>query len=466
MFMMNAQENWSAAYNQLELQLDRASFDTWLRGAVFLRIEDERFVIGVRNDYAREMLQHRLYRNVRRVLSDVCGQPVELVFEIHKPAPIIASPNEQEEMPLFRLLAQQDTSKPAPPLHEQIVRPERQALSENDLNPRYTFGRYICGTENQMVLAAAEAVANYPGSAYNPLFIYGGVGLGKTHLLHSIAHHCREKRMRAVYIPAEVFTNDLIDAIRQKTTAMFREKYRTADVLLVDDIQFLIGKESTQEEFFHTFNALYTFNKQIVIASDRKPEAIETLESRLKSRFEGGLLIEVQPPDFETRIAIVQQWAQERGIEMSRANAELIAENGRTNVRMMEGYFNHIAATMQLARGKMSEAVVADKINSFERPRTAVSVAQVLAAVSDYYSVSVESLLSDRRDMPLAQQRHIAMYLAVELTTLKKSTIADEFRRAHNSPDYAMKKVHDMLKTDPGVGIALSAIRETLTKQA
>lgn len=238
---MNPQEQWSIAYNQLEIQLDRASFDTWLRGA---DIPDDQSVyrIGVRNPYARDMLQHRLYRDVRRVLTDVVGEWADVAFEVYKPS---VEPAASEELPLFRLLSQQTESAPAP--HQQITRPQRPELPESELNPRMVFERFVANSANRMTYEAALAVAEHPATHYNPFLIYGGVGLGKTHLLQSIAHTCRARGLRAIYIPSEAFTNDLVDAIRQRTTAMFREKYRSADVLVVDDIQFISGKESTHK---------------------------------------------------------------------------------------------------------------------------------------------------------------------------------------------------------------------------
>ena len=233
------------------------------------------------------------------------ARPVELRFEVNKPQP--KAPNAGDDMPLFRLLAERESATPTPsqaanvPLHQKVGRPQRPTLPESELNPRFVFERFIVNGSNQITYEAARAVAEQPAHAYNPLLIYGGVGLGKTHLLQAIAHVCRAKRLNIIYVSSEAFTNDLVDSIRHKTTAMFRDKYRSADVLLVDDIQFIAGKDSTQEEFFHTFNALYTFNKQIVLASDRHPRELKTLEDRLRSRFEGGLASDVQPLDFESR---------------------------------------------------------------------------------------------------------------------------------------------------------------------
>lgn len=318
---MTPQDAWNAAYNQLELQLDRASFDTWLRQSVFLRVENDVYIIGVHNSYAQDMLQHRLYRNVRRVLSDVLGTMTELRFEVFKKEKVGNNKSDfsqSDAPPLFKFLERQQSLPDLPETSEtqhsnnygysQRMQPE---LPDNDLNPRFTFERFMVNKSNQVVYEAALAVAECPATNYNPFLVYGGVGLGKTHLLQAIANICQQRGFRTLYIPSEIFTNDLVTAIRNRTTAMFRDKYRMVDVLLVDDIQFIGGKESTQEEFFHTFNALVNFNKQIVIASDRHPREMKTLENRLRSRFQGGLVADIQPPEFETRVAIMQMWAQD-----------------------------------------------------------------------------------------------------------------------------------------------------------
>jgi chromosomal replication initiator protein len=453
--VVDAQTLWDSAYHQLELQLDRASFETWLRGACLLGVEGDEFIIGVRNEYAREMLRHRLYRNVRRVLSDVCGKAVELRFELHKAGEKVHNPDDLSDMPLFRMMAQTqepepETSKPSAPLYQQISRPERSALHDQDLNPRHTFERYICGSENQMVWSAAQAVAEHPDGAYNPFFIHGGVGLGKTHLLQSIAHRCRARGLRAIYIPSEIFINDLIDAIRQKTTAMFREKYRGADVLLVDDIQFIAGKESSQEEFFHTFNALYTFNKQIVLASDRPPRDLQTLEARLRSRFEGGLVIDIQPPSLETRTAILQSWAQERGLPMNSRDCEMIARKAQTNVRELEGIFNQMVATMRLTGSHLTQTLADDALETYQRPRHHVTLRQVLEQVAFAHGLTVDELVGPKRNARINQARQIAMYLAREFTTLSLPQLGDAFGgRKHSTVLHSCAKtVEDMGSND------------------
>lgn len=460
---VNPQDAWNAAFHQLEMQLDRGSFETWLRGAELVEVQDSTFVIGVRNMYARDMLEHRLYRNVRRVLSDVYGKSVELRFQVSKTAEKPAG-QQDEEMPLFRMLAQQDAAekdKPSTPLHELVARPQRPDLPESELNPRFTFGRFVAGNENATIFAAAQAVAER--QAYNPFFIYGGVGLGKTHLMQAIAHACKARNLRVIYIPSEVFTNDLVDSIRQRTQAMFRDKYRSADVLLVDDIQFISGKESTQEEFFHTFNTLYTFNKQIVLASDRHPRELATLEARLRSRFEGGLVMDIQPPSFETRLAILNNWACERNLLLPRHVAEMIAGRAKLNVRELEGVFNQVVATAHLTHQPLSAGIAEDVLGGFSRPRERVTLAQVLDLTARHHGLSIEELTGKRRTGAINQARQIAMYLAREFTSASLPQIGDAFGgRTHSTVLHSCNKVAEDMERDPQIRTTLNDIRARL----
>jgi chromosomal replication initiator protein len=460
---MNPQDAWNAAYSQLEIQLDRASFETWLRGAVLLGVEDSTFVIGARNSYARDMLQHRLYRNVRRILSDCYGQQVELRFEIHKPAP--RHEDAEAEMPLFRLLAQQPSEEVAAPLHRHVSRPARAPLPDCELNPRFTFERYIVSSANRMTFEAACAVAERPASLYNPLLIYGGVGLGKTHLLQAIAHECQARGLRTIYIPSEVFTNDLVDAIRNRTTAMFRDRYRSLDVLLVDDIQFIAGKESTQEEFFHTFNALYTFNKQVVLASDRHPRALDILEDRLRSRFAGGLVMDLQPPELETRLAILRMWAEERDLRLSPEVLAMIAQRTKANIREMEGVFNKVVASSQVFHRALTVEATEGLLNGYKPPRQAVTLAQVLEATASYHGLTVEALAGTRRTQRLNEARQIAMYLAREMTTASLPQIGEAFGgRAHSTVLHSCNKVAEEIAVNERLRRDVQAIRERLMR--
>jgi chromosomal replication initiator protein len=463
---VNPNDAWNAAYTQLEMQLDRPSFDTWLRGAELLSCEGDVFVIGVRNGYARDMLQHRLYRNVRRVISDIYGQSVELRFEVQKPEDTPASAEaEGEQMPLFRLLARQTPEQAPVPLHQQVARPQRPDLPDSELNPRYTFDRFVIGNENPMVYPAALAVAENPGMAYNPFMIYGGVGLGKTHLLQAIAHECRAKHLRVIYISSEAFTNDLIDSIRHRTTAMFREKYRSADVLLVDDIQFIAGKENTQEEFFHTFNALHMFNKQIILAADRHPSQLDGVVDRLRSRFASGLVTDIQAPGFETRIAILRQWAAERGLYVPEPVCEMLASRARTHIRELESVFNQVVASSQLSGQPLNVERVEMVLDGFRRPRNYVTVAQVLDLTARHHGLSTEDLIGPRRNGPVNRARQIAMYLAREVTTASLPQIGEAFGgRKHSTVLHSCSKVAEDIASDDLLRGVIASLREELVR--
>lgn len=462
---MNPQDAWRIAYNQLELQLDRASFDTWLRGTIFIDADTNgNFRIGVHNAYARDMLEFRLYREIRRVLGDVLGTTVQVQFELVHAEPVTA---QNDELPLFKLMNRQPTpeAETSAPLHPHVARPQRPDLPECELNPRLIFDRFVANNANRITLEAAFAVAENPGNLYNPFLIYGGVGLGKTHLLQSIAHACRAQGQRVIYIPSEVFTNDLIDAIRQRTTAMFREKYRSVDVLLVDDIQFIAGKESTQEEFFHTFNALNVYNKQVVLASDRHPSELHTLEDRLRSRFEGGLVMDLQPPEFETRLAILKMWAQERGIHLPPAAAEMLADRARTNIRELEGVFNQMVAAAQLSRRPLTVDAAESALVGYRRPRHhSLSLSRVLEATAAYYKVSAADLIGPRRTARLNQARQVAMYLAREVTLSSLPQIGEAFGgRTHSTVLHSCNKLAAELETSELLQRDVQAIQSVLT---
>ncbi|OGO41149.1 MAG: chromosomal replication initiator protein DnaA, partial [Chloroflexi bacterium RBG_16_57_9] len=310
---------WQATLGDLQLQLTKATFDTWLKPTYPVSHEDGTFVIATRTVYVKDWLENRMMSQIKRALSNVIGRSVEIKFTVRP----MQTPHPE---PIGLLLDMPIPAETDPP--------------RSKLQKQYTFDTFVVGESNQLAHAAARAVADVPAIRYNPLFVYGGVGLGKTHLMHAIGHATMNHGREVLYVSSEEFTNDLVQSIRVHNTADFRFKYRAVDLLLVDDIQFIAGKESTQEEFFHTFNTLHSTGKQIVLTSDRPPKAINTLERRLCSRFEGGLIVDIQPPNLETRMAILQAKADEHGWDVHFNVLQLVAQKFHGNIRELEGGFN------------------------------------------------------------------------------------------------------------------------------
>src|SRR6185503_16486245 len=290
---MNAEQTWQSVLGQLQMEMPRASFDTWVRDTKPVSYQDGMLTVGVRNAYARDWLENRLATTVNRLLFGITSSTVDVKFIVNG------------------VEADQVSDEPPPLPGKQVPSvASEQPVRSLSINPRYVFDTYVVGSGNRLAHAACLAVAEKPARAYNPLFVYGGVGLGKTHLLHAIGNACLQRGLNILYVSSEEFTNDMIGSIRTHTNQAFREKYRSADVLLVDDIQFIAGKESTQEEFFHTFNTLHGQDKEVILSSDRPPKSLVTLDERLRSRFEWGLIVDIQPPDLETRLAILRSKAE------------------------------------------------------------------------------------------------------------------------------------------------------------
>lgn len=434
---------WKAALGELEMQMTRATFTTWLQGTRALSCADNEFVIGVRNDFAKDWLENRLLDLIIRTLSGVVGQRVRVRFvvwsdEIIAPTTSMASTNGRVEL------------IPAePPKNINGSRPSGNG-EETTLNRRYTFSTFVVGPNNRLVHAAALSVSENPGQTYNPLFIYGGVGLGKTHLLHAIGHRCYQDGYRVRYISAEAFTNDLVMAIRTKQTPEFRERYRTLDVLLIDDIQFIAGKEATQDEFFHTFNDLHSHGKQVVISSDRPPKALATLEDRLLSRFEWGLTTDIQPPDEETRQAILLAKADELGYPIPAYVIEFIAHQVRQNIRELEGALNKVVAYAQLTGEPIDQQLVNRALADTLRRAERVSVDQIIEIVCRYYGVSTDALSSSSRKSTISMPRQVAMFLARTETEASLPQIGAQLgNRDHTTILHGYEKVAALVETDP-----------------
>jgi chromosomal replication initiator protein len=467
--MLSPDTAWKAALGELEMQMTRATFTTWLQGTRALSCADGEFVIGVRNDFAKDWLENRLYDLIARTLSSVVGQRVRVRFvvwsdEIIAPKTAMTNGNGRADLvPAAPREPQRNGNGNG--YNGQTAREE--GASENSLNRRYTFSTFVVGPNNRMAHAAALSVAENPGQTYNPLFIYGGVGLGKTHLLHAIGHRCHQDGYRVRYISAETFTNDLVMAIRTKQTPEFRERYRTVDVLLIDDIQFIAGKEGTQDEFFHTFNDLHSHGKQVIISSDRPPKALATLEERLLSRFEWGLTVDIQAPEEETRRAILLAKADELGYAVPDYVIEFIAHQVRQNIRELEGALNKVVAYAQLTGGPIDQALVNRALADTLRRADRIGVEQVIDTVCRYYSVTPEALSSSSRKSTIAYPRQVAMYLARTETEASLPQIGVMLgNRDHTTVLHGYEKISGLVEIDPQLRRDVLEIKAMLYERA
>ena len=452
-FQTSAQA-WEAVLSSLELQVSRPIFRTWLKDTVGLSLEDNRIVVGTPSAFVAEWLEKRMSSLIESALSQVMGQRTEARFQIltEQPAPAHARP------------ASAHSPEPSAPLPAND-RPLANTNGRSRLNQKYTLSSFVVGASNQLAYAAALAVSSRPGEAYNPLFLYAGVGLGKTHLLQAIGHAYATKGMSYLYVSSEQFTNDFVTSIQAKRTREFREKYHSADVLLVDDIQFLRGREATQEGFFHTFNDLHNTNRQIVIASDRPSSALVPLEDRLRSRFEWGLSADIQTPDQETRIAILQAKAGSQGANIPQEVHELIAENFPANIRELEGALNRVCAYADFT-GRTPDLALAHEALGSLLPQSSTSIPTpetVLASVCTFYSVTNDALCSRRRDSSISKARQVAIYLLREVSQKNLREIGSLLgHRNHATIRYAWMKISEARETDTVLKADLSAILDSI----
>lgn len=444
---MTPETAWKATLGELELQMTKATFNTWLKDARLLAKEDDEFVIGVRNDYAKDWLENRLHDTILRTLTAIYRQPIKIRFVVWSDELIAPAP----EM-LKRSSPNSSKSKVKKAGRPQTAVSHPTATAEGydgTLNQRFTFSAFVVGSSNRLAHAAALSVAENPGQTYNPLFIYGGVGLGKTHLMHAIGQKCESDGKIVTYISSETFTNDLVQSIRNKTMSEFRERYRTPDVLMIDDIQFIAGKESTQEELFHTFNELHSAGKQVVISSDRQPKAMITLEERLQSRFEWGLMADIQLPDIEMRKAILQSKADDLSVFVPDNVTEFIAHRVRKNIRELEGALNKVMAYAQLTGQSVDMDIVNMALSDLVDHRDKVTVDQVVAAVCRHYKVSEDAISSSSRSRAVSYPRQVAMYLARTETDASLPQIGARLgNRDHTTILYGYEKISKEVERD------------------
>ncbi|MEL7591988.1 MAG: chromosomal replication initiator protein DnaA [Anaerolineaceae bacterium] len=442
---MDYQNAWSAAVGQLQMDMSLASFDTWVKPAELVGYKDGQFTIGVPNAYACDWLKSRLTTTVIRILTGLMETPQEVEFIVwHKDY----QEPPQREIGMDSLLLN--------------ARPELEAAIPS-VNHRYCFDNFVVGSSNRLAHAACLAVAENPAQAYNPLFLYGGVGLGKTHLLHAIGNYARDHGQQVLYVSSEEFTNDLINAIRTHNTQAFRDRYRRIDVLLVDDIQFIAGKESTQEEFFHTFNTLHGQDKQIVMSSDRPPKAMNTLEERLRSRFEWGLTADIQPPDIETRIAILRARAERSRHKVPPVIIEMIARQFQSNIRELEGALTRVTAYADLRGKPLTEELVNIALTDLLPQRNSFEPAHVVDVVAASFGITPEKLLGRDRSRAAALPRQVVMYLLRQEANVSLPQIGEAMGgRDHTTVMYACEKVADMIERDDRLRRQVLQIRERL----
>lgn len=426
-------EIWQQVLSVIQTKLSKPSFDTWFKATKASFLSDDVAVVTAPTTFAAEWLESRYTKLVASTLSEYIGRPVDVKFAIEE---------------------QRGAEPPAPSPQAPAV---RQTHTEETvmhmLNPKYTFDTFVIGAGNRFAHAASLAVAEAPAKAYNPFFLYGGVGLGKTHLMHAIGHYILEHNphMKVLYLSSEKFTNEFINAIRDNRGESFRNKYRNIDVLLIDDIQFLAGKEGTQEEFFHTFNALHEEHKQIVISSDRPPKEIPTLEERLRSRFEWGLITDIQPPDLETRIAILRKKAKAENLDIPNEAMMYIANMIDSNIRELEGALIRVVAYSSLTNQDISSHLAAEALKDIlpSGRNRVITIQDIQQRVGEYYGLKLEDFKARKRTKAVAFPRQIAMYLSRELTDYSLPKIGDNFGgRDHTTVIHAHEKITQQLKVD------------------
>ena len=518
---MNARQIWQTAIERLQAKVPPAVFTTWFQGTAAHSFQKSVFVVGVPTTFAKAHLEGRFIDLIRSILVDVTGGPVEVRFVVAKepfdqvedsvpadaPTPVkrisknrsaplqrpktsdtwpalsgtpsLVSSTAPGSPPAAHLSSAEDEFRVESLSGEQVTdeHGEYRGSSKNTqlglplageglLNKRYTFNTFIVGKSNEFAHAVSIRVSKDPGRVYNPLFFYGGVGLGKTHLLHAIGHVGESSGLNVLYVTSEKFTNEIINAIRFQKTEEFRTKYRQIDVLLVDDIQFIAGKESTEEEFFHTFNTLHNANKQIVVTSDRPPKAIHSLQDRLRSRFEWGLLADVQPPEYEHRVAILRSKAESLRFAIPTAVIEYIARPDCGSVRELEGALNRVIAYAMLHDAPLSVNLASqalEHIYNNTKPSSTLTIAEVLASICRYYNVDLERLKGKERDREIVWPRQVAMYVMREETSASLFQIGMELGgRDHTTIMHGWEKVHSEVANNDRVRREIAAVLESL----
>ena len=448
---------WQAVLGELEVTLSEGNFVTWFKNTQLLELSDEKIVIGVNNPFIKQQLEKKYGTLITETLSKqgIPCQVIEYKMVSANPKKISSTSETVETV----------KSEPAQTVS---VFSKNESSSRNyrqSLNDRYTFDSFVVGDGNDLAFAACQSIAQKPGTKYNPLYLYGGVGIGKTHLIQAVGNAIRHKHPDAniLYIATEQFVQEFVQALRNRTTAAFANYYRSADVLIVDDVQFIAGKDKMQEEFFHTFNTLHQANKQIILSSDKPPREIDSLEDRLKSRFAGGMSIDMQIPDFETRCAIIQTKAVGHGNELDHEVVEYLAANIQTNIRELEGALNQLLAYCEM-RGLEPNITIASSLLNVQKTRPKhLSAKQIIEKTAKHFQIPVEELTGPKRDKDIVVPRQVAMYMLRNELNLSFPKIAKELgRKDHTTAIHSVEKINQEVRNDANLRMAISEIKEHL----
>lgn len=453
---MDSKQLWEAVLGELELNLSKANFTTWFKNTFILQINDNEITVAVPNAFTKAWLEKKYHKFITDALKNVSEKTYSKVN-------YVVETKEKQNFSVFN-------NEHADLKAENLITNNNQQPSINNkfgLNTRYTFDNFVVGKGNELAHAACLAVAKKPGEVYNPLFIYGGVGLGKTHLMQAVGNYIlnENKNKKVLYVTSEKFTNDFIQLVQQGEAKKFKEKYRSIDVLLIDDIQFLAGKEQTQEEFFHTFNTLHQENKQIIISSDRPPKAIPALEQRLISRFEWGMIVDVNAPDLETRIAIIGAKMKEKNFSLSDEIIKIIATSVQNNVRELEGILNKIIAFHQLNNTPPTEESVKNIISSLSSniKKSHITPKKLIQTVANYFDIEIEDLIGNSRKKELVVPRQIVMFLMREELNASYPNIGQELGgRDHTTAMHACNKINKEIENDEKMARDIEMIRQRL----
>lgn len=458
---MNDTALWQTVLGEIELTVSHGSYITWFKNTRVLRYEDNVLTIGVPNIFTKQQLESKYKPLLSEMLEKNGANNISLEFKIH--STINNRRIKKEEVVIVNETVTKDEIKqPSLSINgaPNVTHTYRQGLNE-----RYTFDNFVVGGGNELAYAACQAISANPGTKYNPLFVYGGVGLGKTHLIQAVGNaiHQNNPKAKVVYISSEQFVQEFLDAIRYKKISDFTGHYRTADVLIVDDMQFIAGKEKTQEEFFHTFNALHQANKQIIISSDKPPKSIPTLEERLRSRFEMGMTVDISAPDFETRCAILQNKASQSEINLSPELVEFLAKRVQTNIRELEGELNKLLAFCEMREIEPSvEVAIALFGNQKLRPKH-LSARQIIEKTAKYFQISYEDIVSPKRDKQIVVPRQVAMYLLRSELHLSFPKIAQELgRKDHTTAMHSVEKMTKELQFNTLLKDQINEIKEKI----